>query len=116
MALSSALFSSVSALAANQTLLDVVGNNLANANTTGYKSQRVEFQDLVYQTLSAGSALGKGVGGTNPQQVGFGVRVGSLATNISAGSLQQTGRDLDLAIQGDGLFAVNDGVQNLYTR
>lgn len=116
MALFTAFQSGVSGLLANQTMLGVVGNNLANSNTTGFKSQRVEFQDLVYQTLRAASAPGNGIGGTNPMQVGFGVLVGSIDANFAQGSLSTTGRTLDLAIQGEGFFVVNDASRNLYTR
>jgi flagellar hook protein FlgE len=116
MALSSALFSGVAGLQANQSLLDIVGNNLANSNTAGYKSQSPNFQDLFYQTLSPGSAPGTTRGGTNPIQTGFGVRMSSIASNFAQGALQPTGRTLDLAIQGKGFFIVNDGQQDLFTR
>src|SRR5262245_66462227 len=98
-------------------MLDVVGNNLANANTTGYKGESVQFQDLIYQSLRDGVAPGAlGGGGTNPQQVGFGAAVGSIASDFQQGNLQPTGRTLDLAIQGTGFFVVNDGQRNLFTR
>lgn len=109
MAMSSALFSGVAGLQVHQTMLDVVGNNLANANTTAYKTQRVDFQDLVYQTLAQST-------GTNPKQIGLGSMVGSIDANFATGPLQTTGRDLDLAIQGQGFFVVNNGVQDFYTR
>ncbi len=111
MALSNALFAGVTGMQVNQVMLDVVGNNLANSNTEGFKSQRVEFEDLIYQTLSAGSASG-----TNPQQIGLGAAVGSIDSTFSQGALQTTGRTLDLAIQGTGFFVVNNGQTDLYTR
>ncbi|MBY0228230.1 MAG: flagellar hook protein FlgE [Gemmataceae bacterium] len=116
MALSNALFAGVSGLQANQALLDVVGNNLANANTTGFKSQRVTFEDLVYQTLSPGSAAGDQFGGTNPRQIGLGAAVSSIDSRFAQGAVQTTGRTLDLGIQGDGFFVVSNGQQDFYTR
>jgi flagellar hook protein FlgE len=113
----SSLFSGVSGLRSFQDQLDVVGNDLANENTTGFKSQRVRFGDLLYQTLAqATSSTNSQVGGTNPIQVGFGVKVQAIDQNMGQGSLQSTGGDLDVAIQGNGFFTVNNGTQNLYTR
>src|SRR5262245_22471112 len=111
-----ALFVGASGLSANSTALDVVGNNLANINTTGYKTQRTLFKDVVYQTLSAGSTSTQQVGGTNPVQLGFGVNVGSIDSIFGQGNLTPTGRNLDAGIQGAGFFVANDGTQNLYTR
>lgn len=115
--MSRALFTGVTGLRSHQTMLDVVGNNLANINTVGFKSQRVAFQDLFFQTISRSTGpTGQNVGGTNPLQVGLGSRVGSIDTDLQQGVLQLTGRDLDLAIQGNGYFVLNDGFQNMYTR
>lgn len=111
-----ALFVGSSGLTANSTALDVVGNNLANINTTGYKNQRTLFRDVVYQTLSAGSGASGTVGGTNPVQLGFGVNVGSVDSLFGQGNLTPTGRTLDAGIQGSGFFVVNNGTQNLFTR
>src|SRR5262245_60291257 len=98
--MSSSLLTGVSGLRIHQQMLDVVGNNLANANTTGFQSQRVRFSDLVYQTLSPGSASGStSVGGTNPIQVGLGALVAGIDPNLQQGSLEATGRDLDMALQ-----------------
>ncbi len=116
MAISSSLFSGVSGLRVNQTLLDVVGNNLANSNTHGYKAQRVEFEDLIYQTLNPGSAAGPQFGGTNPDQIGYGATVSSIDSRMSQGALQPTGRPLDVGIQGTGFFVVSNGQQEYYTR
>ncbi len=116
MALYAAFQAGVTGLLGYQTMLSVVGNNLANSSTTGFKSQRVDFQDLVYQNLSEGTAPGNGIGGTNPIQVGFGVNVGSIGSNFAQGPLQTTGRKLDLAIQGQGFYVVNDGQANVFTR
>jgi flagellar hook protein FlgE len=116
MALSSALLSGVTGLTISQTMLDVVGNNLANSQTSGFKSQRVSFQDLLYQTQKAGSGPSPAVGGVNPSQIGFGALVGSVDSNFRAGALTTTGRSLDLAVSGVGFFVVNNGKQNYFTR
>ena len=111
-----ALFVGSSGLRANSLALDVIGHNLANLNTTGYKAQRALFQDLVYQTLSAGSAPVGSLGGTDPFQFGGGVGVGSIGTLFQPGSVNLTGRSLDAAIQGSGLFVVSNGNVTAYTR
>lgn len=111
-----ALFVGASGLRANSTALDVVGNNLANINTTGYKTQRMLFKDVVYQTLNAGSGSTQQSGGVNPVQLGFGVSVGAIDSILAQGNLTPTGRNLDAGIQGPGFFVGNDGTQNLYTR
>jgi flagellar hook protein FlgE len=111
-----ALFTGSTGLQANSSALDVVGNNLANLNTTGYKTQRTLFKDLVYQTLNPGSAPSGSLGGTNPSQNGFGVGVGSVDSLFQQGSISPTGRSLDAAIQGSGFFVVSDGNQTAYTR
>jgi flagellar hook protein FlgE len=113
--MSSSLLAGVSGLQASQEMLNVVGNNLANLNTTGFKAQTTLFSDLLYQTLSPASASSTG-GGTNPLQVGFGTMTSTLDTNFTQGALTTTGNPLDLAIQGQGFFVVNNGSQNLYTR
>jgi len=106
-----ALNSAVTGIRSHQTRMDVIGNNIANVNTIGFKSGRVNFQDVFSQTLAAGSAT------TNPQQVGLGVGVAGIDTDMGAGSLQLTGRELDLAIEGDGFFIVKQGDGSiLYTR
>jgi flagellar hook protein FlgE len=110
------LFAGISGLRVNQTMLDVTGNNIANANTTGFKASTTVFQDTLSQMLTAASGGGNGRGGTNPVQVGLGVQVGATSTNFGQGSAQTTGRTTDLMIQGDGMFVVADGSQNLYTR
>src|SRR5438552_5546473 len=114
--MASSLFAGVSGLRSFQDMLDVAGNNLANTNTTGFKSQRTRFADLLYATLTQASGTSSNVGGTNPSQVGFGVKVNAIDQDFSQGSLEPTGGSLDLAIQGNGFFVVNNGFQNLYTR
>ncbi|MBY0456823.1 MAG: flagellar hook-basal body complex protein, partial [Gemmataceae bacterium] len=111
-----ALFIGSTGLAANSSSLDVVGNNLANINTTGYKSQRMLFKDVVYQTLNPGSTASTTVGGTNPQQVGLGVGVGSIGSSFIQGTLNPTGRSLDAGIQGSGFFVLRSGTEFTYTR
>lgn len=86
----------------HQIRMDVIGNNISNVNTVGFKSGRANFQDVLYQTLkSAGTS-------TNPAQVGLGVSLAGISNNMSPGGLQSTGRTLDLAINGDGFFKVID--------
>ena len=107
----------ITGLQVNQEMLDVVGNNLANSNTTGFKEQRANFSDLVYQSLTEGSAPnGNTTGGTNPIEIGSGVQVASLTPNLQQGSLQTTGNALDLALQGNGFFVVKNPTQMLFTR
>jgi flagellar hook protein FlgE len=110
------LFSAISGLRANQVMLDVTGNNIANANTVGYKSSNVVFQDTLSQMLTAGSAPSASRGGTNPIQVGLGVQVGGIMTNFGQGIAQTTGKAENLMISGDGLFVIKRGQEDLYTR
>lgn len=105
------LFSGVSGIRSHQTRMDVIGNNIANVNTTGFKASRVTFTDVFSQTLSSGSAL------TNPQQIGLGVAVGSIDLITDGGAFQMTGRAMDLAISGEGLFILKGaGGEILYSR
>ncbi len=110
------LFVGSSGLTTNSSALDVIGNNLANINTTGYKGQRILFKDVVYQTLSTGSGSSTTVGGTNPTQVGYGVGVGSIGTLFAQGNLNPTGRSLDAGIQGTGFFVLRDGQAPVFSR
>jgi len=110
------MFSAVSGLRNHQTMMDVVGNNIANVNTSGFKSSTTVFQDVLSQTLRGGGAANANTGGTNPAQVGLGSRVAGTTTNFSQGALQLTGRSTDFAIQGDGFFVVNQAGQQLFTR
>jgi flagellar hook protein FlgE len=110
------LFTAVSGLRAHQTMLDVVGNNIANVNTTGYKTSSAVFEDTLSQVVrNSGGPQGLS-GGTNPAQVGLGVKVGGISTNFSQGATQTTGRATDVAMQGDGFFVVKQDGQSLYTR
>jgi len=110
------LFAGISGLRVNQTMLDVTGNNIANANTTGYKSSTTVFQDTLSQMLTGASGENATRGGTNPMQVGLGVQLAGISTNFLQGSTQTTGRSTDLMIQGDGMFVVRKGNEQLYTR
>ncbi len=111
------LFSGVSGLRGLQTAIDVIGNNIANVNTTGFKAGRVTFSDLFSQTLSGAAGAAGGRGGINPKQIGLGTRVASVDNIFTQGSLQTTGRLLDLAVQGNGFFALTDGKGgSFYTR
>ncbi|TIC83527.1 flagellar hook-basal body complex protein [Nocardioides sp. GY 10113] len=110
------LFAGISGLRTNQSMLDVTGNNIANANTTGFKSSSTVFSDTLSQMLTAASAGNADRGGTNPVQVGLGVQLAATALNLNQGSAQTTGRTTDLMIQGDGFFVLRDGQENVYTR
>lgn len=110
------LFSGISGLRAHQTMLDVVGNNIANVNTTGYKTSQTQFQDTLSQLIMSASSAQGGTGGTNPAQVGLGVKVAGVTTSFTPGSSQLTGRSTDMMIQGDGFFTVRQGNQTFYTR
>lgn len=108
MALVRAMGSALSGLNGQQTKLDVIGDNLANATTTGFKSSRVDFQTLLSQTIRFGSAPQGQLGGVDPVQVGLGVQVGSMTRDFSQGELQTTGLNSDLAIDGSGFFILKD--------
>jgi flagellar hook protein FlgE len=110
------LFSAVSGLKGNQEMMDVIGNNIANVNTPGFKSSSVNFANLLSQTMKGASLPTSTTGGTNPIQIGQGTNVASVDTNFTGGSLQQTGNNTDLGINGDGLFILGSGSNQYYTR
>ncbi|UZD43170.1 flagellar hook protein FlgE [Selenomonas sputigena] len=113
------LFSGVSGLKSHQTRMDVIGNNIANVNTIGFKSSRVTFADTLYQTQTGASAPTGTVGGTNPKQIGLGVGVASIDLLFTDASTQATGKNTDLALSGNGLFVVSTdaaGKDKYYTR
>lgn len=123
MSLSKALNSGVSAVLSLQSGMDVIGNNLANVNTTGFRASRTTFRDLYYQTLSgASSANGTAstdptLGGSNPSQIGFGTSLSSVDVLNTRGSWTPTGQDTDCYIDGEGYFVVQDGTGGrMYTR
>lgn len=109
--------SAISGMQAFQTDLDVVGNNIANVNTVGFKSSSTNFADILSQTTAGGSAGTASQGGTNPQQVGLGVKVASTALDFTQGATETTSNPTDVAINGSGMFVVQDANSNLhYTR
>ncbi len=111
------LYSGVSGLSAHQTKMDVIGNNIANVNTYGYKSSRVTFADIYYQNVRNATSGSATIGGNNPSQVGYGVTIGSIDTIMSRSGFQMTDNSLDLAIAGEGFFQVQDKAGNImYTR
>jgi flagellar hook protein FlgE len=97
-------------------MLDVTGNNIANANTTGFKSSSTVFEDTLSQMLTGSSAASANRGGTNPIQIGLGVQLAATNTDFTQGSTETTGRPTDLMIQGDGMFVTTQGNEKLYTR
>ncbi len=110
------LMSGVSGVKGHQVSLDVVGNNIANVNTAGYKRSSLTFQDLLYQTASGAMKPTDERGGVNAQQIGLGVQVGAIEVLHTQGNTQFTGSRTDMAIQGDGYFVVVDGNNKLYSR
>lgn len=110
------MYSGISGMKNFQTKLDVIGNNIANVNTYGFKKGRVTFKDTMNQTISGASAAQNAKGGKNPMQVGLGSTMATIDTIDTQSSLQTTGRSLDLAISGDGYFVVKQGDAQFYTR
>src|SRR3954452_6314362 len=108
------MYSGVSGLRGFQTAIDVVGNNIANVNTIGFKAGQTVFQDLLSQTIQGAGLPAQG-GGTNPAQVGLGMRLAGTTTSFSQGGLQNTGRPTDMSIQGDGFFIVKRGTDQFFT-
>ncbi len=116
MASTQALFTAFSGLDAHARFIDVTGNNIANVNTTAFKSSRVEFADLLYRNSSLGEPPGDFTGGSNPIQVGTGVRVSGTLRDFAGGTISATGIPSDMAIDGSGFFVVQRGEEQLYTR
>jgi flagellar hook protein FlgE len=114
--MSRALFTAVSGLRNHQLWLDVIGNNIANANTTGFKASSVIFDDILGQTMTSGISPSGNTGGVNPIQIGLGMKVSSVTPNFLQGSIQTTNRATDLAIQGDGFFVLANGSDRVYSR
>jgi len=111
-----AMLTGLTGLNANSRHLEVIGNNIANVNTTAYKGSRMLFSTAMVRTLDMGSEPDTDTGGTNPTQIGFGVRIGGTQHDFSQGSFQTTGDGRDLAIEGDGFFVVQRGDERFYTR
>ena len=114
--ITSSLNTALSGLATSQQEIGVVGNNIANVNTVGFKSSSLDFKTQFLQNFTFGSAPAGNLGGTNPLQIGLGATSGALTTDFSDGSLQATGVDTNLAIQGNGFFVLKQGSQQVYTR
>ena len=110
------LYTGRSGIKCHQTRMDVVGNNISNVNTVGFKSGRATFSDMLSQTLKNASAPDGNVGSTNPKQIGLGVNVGSIDTIFTDGAPLVTDKNTDLCISGDGLFIVKKGNETFYTR
>lgn len=113
------MYAAVAGLRNHQTRMDVIGDNIANVNTPGFKRARATFQDMFYQTLQGGSAgdPANGMGGTNPKQIGLGIALGSIDVIHTQGTSSPTGNGTDLMIQGDGFFVLSDaatGGGNIY--
>ena len=113
------LFSGVSGLKTHQTRMDVIGNNIANVNTTAYKSSSMVFSDMISQTTqkASGPNAATGTGGFNARQIGLGVKTGAINTNISGqGASQSTNNPFDIMINGSSFFVVSNGSENFFTR
>ncbi|MCQ2610204.1 MAG: flagellar hook protein FlgE [Treponema sp.] len=110
------LYSGVSGMQNHQTRMDVIGNNVANVNTTGFKKGRVDFQDMISQQQSGAAAPTEEVGGINPKEVGLGVQVAAINTIFTQGNLQTTGVSTDIAIRGNGFFVLKNGEKTFYSR
>jgi len=111
------MYNGVSGLRAHKTQMDVISNNIANINTIGFKSSRVNFREMLSQTIQGASApKPNGIGGTNPLQIGLGTGVGSIDVSQTQGSLLPTGKPTDVAIEGNGFLILGDGQVKYYTR
>ncbi|RDY28930.1 flagellar basal-body rod protein FlgF [Romboutsia weinsteinii] len=110
------MYSGISGMKANQTKMDVVGNNVANVGTTAFKKSSSRFTDSLNQTMIHASAPTGGIGGTNPGQIGIGTKVSGIYKHMGQGSLQPTGRNTDLALDGDGFFVVEKDGETAFTR
>lgn len=116
MGLTTSLYTSLSGLNASSQAISVAGNNIANVNTTAFKSSRADFQTQISETLRIGSAPTADSGGTNPTQIGLGVRLGSITRNFEGGSLQPTGVNTEMAVEGDGFFVLSLNGNTRYSR
>ncbi|MBN2080663.1 flagellar hook-basal body complex protein [bacterium] len=112
----SAFFTAASGLRNHQLRIDVVANNIANVNTTGYKGQSVIFSDVLSQTLRGASAPTGELGGINPKQIGLGMQIAAIHNIMQQSALENTARQTDFAINGAGFFILTDGQENVYTR
>lgn len=110
------LYSGVSGLQNHQTRMDVIGNNISNVNTTGFKRGRVNFQDMISQQIAGASKPTEELGGVNPKDVGLGMTIATVEQVFTQGNLQTTGVSTDVAIQGNGFFILKNGEESFYTR
>ena len=110
------LYSGVSGLQNHQTRMDVIGNNISNVNTTGFKRGRVNFQDMISQQLAGAAKPTDELGGVNPKDIGLGMTISTIEQVFTQGNLQTTGVSTDVAIQGNGFFIVKNGDESFYTR
>lgn len=110
------LYSGVSGLQNHQTRMDVIGNNISNVNTTGFKRGRVNFQDMISQQLAGAAKPTEELGGVNPKDIGLGMTIATVEQVFAQGNLQTTGVSTDVAIQGDGFFILKNGDESFYTR
>lgn len=110
------LYSGVSGLQNHQTRMDVIGNNISNVNTTGFKRGRVNFQDMISQQVGGAAKPTEELGGVNPKDVGLGMTIATIEQVFTQGNLQTTGVSTDVAIQGNGFFILKDGEESFYTR
>lgn len=110
------LYSGVSGMKVHQVKMDVIGNNIANVNTVGFKKSSVNFAESMYRTTEGARAPQSGMGGTNPVQIGLGTQVSNITTNFTTGVPQSTGRESDMRIDGSGFFVVSNGKSQFYTR
>ena len=108
------LYSGVAGMVTHQSKMDVIGNNISNVSTYGYKSSRATFRDVYYQTSSSASAATATSGGTNPTQIGYGAKLGSVDVNHSQSVMSTTGYTLDVAIAGEGYLQVMDADGNIF--
>ncbi len=110
------LYSGVSGLQNHQTRMDVIGNNISNVNTTGFKRGRVNFQDMISQQVAGAAKPTEELGGVNPKDVGLGMTISTIEQVFTQGNLQSTGVGTDVAIQGNGFFILKNGDESFYTR
>ncbi len=110
------IYIGITGVSSHQTRMNVISNNISNVNTTGYKGERANFSEVMSRTLSGGGPQRAQISATNPSQSGLGVGIGSIDTVQQQGTLQMTGIETDLAIDGEGYFVVSDGDQRLFTR
>ena len=112
--MSQAMNTAMSGINANQLHINVVADNIANLNTTAFKESQMTFKDVWYQTRTTGTAPTGNLGGTNPFQIGVGTTVAGISRNWAANNINTTGRDTDMALQGNGFFTVMDAEGNIF--